>query len=246
MKIYLVRHGETTLNARGCYYGRTDVGLSGRGRRQAEELRNFFGQVPLDAVVTSPLKRAAETAEIILSGRGIAGALEQEPAGRESAGVANPAGEDSGRGTMAEGAGRESTTEAIKIYRDERLCEQDFGIFEGLTYRELTKRYPEQLDAWNRDYFGYRIPEGESFLDVRRRVELFFGDLKERAATAGRESALLLVAHKGTLGHFLAVSLGLPPEGYWNFVFEQGCYSRIDLEDGYAIIRKLNQSVRER
>lgn len=245
MKIYLVRHGETTLNARGCYYGRTDVGLSGRGRRQAEELRNFFGQVPLDAVVTSPLKRAAETAEIILSGRGIAGALEQEPAGRESAGVANPAGEDSGRGTVAEGAGRESTTEAIKIYRDERLCEQDFGIFEGLTYRELTKRYPEQLDAWNRDYFGYRIPEGESFLDVRRRVELFFGDLKERAATAGRESALLLVAHKGTLGHFLAVSLGLPPEGYWNFVFEQGCYSRIDLEDGYAIIRKLNQSARE-
>lgn len=218
MKIYLVRHGETTLNARGCYYGRTDVGLSGRGRRQAEELRNFFGQVPLDAVVTSPLKRAAETAEIILSGRG----------------------------TVAEGAGRESTTEAIKIYRDERLCEQDFGIFEGLTYRELTKRYPEQLDAWNRDYFGYRIPEGESFLDVRRRVELFFGDLKERAATAGRESALLLVAHKGTLGHFLAVSLGLPPEGYWNFVFEQGCYSRIDLEDGYAIIRKLNQSARER
>lgn len=217
MKIYLVRHGETTLNARGCYYGRTDVCLSGRGRRQAEELRNFFGQVPLDAVVTSPLKRAAETAEIILSGRG----------------------------TVAEGAGRESTTEAIKIYRDERLCEQDFGIFEGLTYRELTKRYPEQLDAWNRDYFGYRIPEGESFLDVRRRVELFFGDLKERAATAGRESALLLVAHKGTLGHFLAVSLGLPPEGYWNFVFEQGCYSRIDLEDGYAIIRKLNQSARE-
>lgn len=217
MKIYLVRHGETTLNARGCYYGRTDVCLSGRGRRQAEELRNFFGQVPLDAVVTSPLKRAAETAEIILSGRG----------------------------TVAEGAGRESTTEAIKIYRDERLCEQDFGIFEGLTYRELTKRYPEQLDAWNRDYFGYRIPEGESFLDVRRRVELFFGDLKERAATAGWESALLLVAHKGTLGHFLAVSLGLPPEGYWNFVFEQGCYSRIDLEDGYAIIRKLNQSARE-
>lgn len=218
MKIYLVRHGETTLNARGCYYGRTDVCLSGRGRRQAEELRNFFGQIPLDAVVTSPLKRAVETAEIILSGRG----------------------------TMAEGAERDSTTEAIKIYRDERLCEQDFGIFEGLTYRELTKRYPEQLDAWNRDYFGYRIPEGESFLDVRRRVELFFGDLKERAATAGRESALLLVAHKGTLGHFLAVSLGLPPEGYWNFVFEQGCYSRIDLEDGYAIIRKLNQSARER
>ena len=209
MRIYLVRHGETVLNQKGCYYGRTEAALSSRGREQAKKLGTFFKNVPLLRIVASPRLRAAETADII----------------------------------MAEYTNERR--EELQIEREERLTEQDFGIFEGLTYRELTKRYPEQLDAWNRDYFGYRIPEGESFLDVRRRVELFFGDLKERAATAGRESALLLVAHKGTLGHFLAVSLGLPPEGYWNFVFEQGCYSRIDLEDGYAIIRKLNQSARE-
>jgi hypothetical protein len=32
----------------------------------------------------------------------------------------------------------------------------------------------------------------------------------------------------------------MPLSGYWNFVFTQGTYSRIDLEDGYAIIRSLN------
>ena len=67
--------------------------------------------------------------------------------------------------------------------------------------------------------------------------------MKKKSEKEDREFSVLLVAHKGTLGHLLAVSLGLPPEGYWNFVFEQGCYSRLDLEDGYAIIRCLNQSV---
>ncbi|MFR3345810.1 MAG: histidine phosphatase family protein [Anaerobutyricum sp.] len=45
---------------------------------------------------------------------------------------------------------------------------------------------------------------------------------------------MLIVAHKGTLGHLLAAMLKLPLDGYWNFVFEQGCYSVVDLEDGYV------------
>ena len=31
MKLYLVRHGETALNEKGCYYGKTDAVLSVRG-----------------------------------------------------------------------------------------------------------------------------------------------------------------------------------------------------------------------
>ncbi len=203
MRIYLVRHGETELNRKGCYYGQTDIPLSACGRQQAGKLGRFFRDIPLQSSVISPLIRAAETAEII----------------------------------MAE------YTNEIKIYRDDRLAEQNFGIFEGQTYQELTKKYPQEWADWNRDFSGYRIPGGESFLDVRKRTESFFFDLKKMSEKEDREFSVLLVAHKGTLGHLLAVSLGLPPEGYWNFVFEQGCYSRLDLEDGYAIIRCLNQSV---
>lgn len=203
MRIYLVRHGETDLNRRGCYYGRTDAPLSPEGREQARMLGQFFREISFSAVVTSPLCRAVETAEIILG------------------------------------------EQMIELCRDERLCEQDFGIFEGYTYSELMNRYPDEMRAWNQDFSGYRIPGGESFLDVRRRTEQFLSEIKRRAGESRRETAVLLVAHKGTLGHFLAACLGLPPEGYWNFVFDQGCYSRVDLEDGYAIIRKLNQSVED-
>ena len=179
MRIYLVRHGETELNRKGCYYGQTDIPLSACGRQQAGKLGRFFRDIPLQSSVISPLIRAAETAEII----------------------------------MAE------YTKEIKIYRDDRLAEQNFGIFEGQTYQELTKKYPQEWADWNRDFSGYRIPGGESFLDVRKRTESFFFDLKKMSEKEDREFSVLLVAHKGTLGHLLAVSLGLPPEGYWNFVF---------------------------
>lgn len=207
MRIYLVRHGETVFNKRGCYYGRTDAALSLRGREQAEHLGKYFRHIPLKYVLTSPSRRAAETAAII----------------------------------MAERRKEKEKGQNIEIQEEERLFEQNFGIFEGYTYPELLKKYPDAFANWNQDYYHYRIPGGESFLDVRKRTESFFDDLKKQAEKADREDAVLLVAHKGTLGHLLAVSVGLPPEGFWNFAIEQGCYSRIDLEDGYAIIRCLNK-----
>lgn len=222
MRIYLVRHGETVLNQKGCYYGRTEAALSESGREQARKLGAFFQDIPLRRIVSSPRLRAMETADIIMA---------QHMKKTEDI-----------KKTENEKKIKE-TAPKLQIEKDERLSEQDFGIFEGYTYQELTKKYPEEWRQWNRDFSGYRIPEGESFLDVRKRTEDFFQEWKQFSGTADREDAILLVAHKGTLGHLLAVSLGLPPEGYWNFVFEQGCYSRVDLEDGYAIIRCLNQHI---
>lgn len=120
---------------------------------------------------------------------------------------------------------------------EDRLMEQDFGIFEGRTYKEICKEYPAEMAAWNADFAHYRIPGGESFSQVRERVEEWVGTIERT------EGNMLVVAHKGTLGHMLAALLGLPLEGYWNFVFDQGCFSLVDLEDGYAILRKLNQSI---
>lgn len=196
MRIYLIRHGETALNEKGCYYGKTDAILSEKGILQAEYLRDIFKGISFDYVVASPLVRAYNTAQIVLGER------EQE------------------------------------IFGDRRLMEQDFGIFEGMTYEELKISYPEELAHWNAEFSTYRIPEGEGFMDVRGRVEAFLKDIP--SGEDSKKETMLIVAHKGTLGHLLAAMLKLPLEGYWNFVFEQGCYNVVDLEDGYAIIRKLN------
>lgn len=63
--LYLVRHGETELNKKGVYYGWTDCGLSPQGVKQAESLADILEDISFDAVISSPLKRALETAAIV-------------------------------------------------------------------------------------------------------------------------------------------------------------------------------------
>lgn len=64
-KVYLVRHGETDYNKMGCYYGWTDCSLAQEGIKQSQALRKSFENIQYDVMLSSDLKRAAETANII-------------------------------------------------------------------------------------------------------------------------------------------------------------------------------------
>lgn len=69
LTVYLLRHGETAMNADGNRYcGRSDVPLNARGVEQAEALANQLQHLHWDAVYASPLERAWHTAEIASAG----------------------------------------------------------------------------------------------------------------------------------------------------------------------------------
>ena len=59
--LVLVRHGRTDVNARGLLLGRLDPPLDELGRLQAEQL--VMAMERPDRVISSPLRRAQETAE---------------------------------------------------------------------------------------------------------------------------------------------------------------------------------------
>ena len=65
LEIILVRHGETDSNIRGTYCGWTDAQLNEKGRAQAERAAEMLKAEKLDAIYSSPLKRAFGTASII-------------------------------------------------------------------------------------------------------------------------------------------------------------------------------------
>ena len=67
--LLVVRHGESEWNAVGRWQGRADPPLTMEGRRQAAAAARSLGS--FDAVVSSPLQRAAETATIIAEHLGI-------------------------------------------------------------------------------------------------------------------------------------------------------------------------------
>jgi probable phosphoglycerate mutase len=61
--ILLVRHGRTATNAAGLFLGRADPELDEVGRAQAHAIGEALG--PVDRVISSPLRRAMETARCI-------------------------------------------------------------------------------------------------------------------------------------------------------------------------------------
>ncbi|MGO4435787.1 histidine phosphatase family protein, partial [Paenarthrobacter sp. RAF9] len=65
--VILVRHGRTTANATGLLAGRAaGVSLDQTGREQAALTGDRLATVPLVGVVSSPLERCRQTAQLIL------------------------------------------------------------------------------------------------------------------------------------------------------------------------------------
>ncbi|BCW50579.1 histidine phosphatase family protein [Arthrobacter sp. StoSoilB13] len=67
----LVRHGQTDWNAERRLQGATDIPLNDVGREQAREAVATLSNYQWDAIVSSPLSRAAETADLIAEGLGL-------------------------------------------------------------------------------------------------------------------------------------------------------------------------------
>jgi probable phosphoglycerate mutase len=71
MPIALIRHGQTDWNRALRIQGATDVPLNDTGREQARGIVERLDASRWDAVVSSPLSRARETAQILAEGLGI-------------------------------------------------------------------------------------------------------------------------------------------------------------------------------
>jgi broad specificity phosphatase PhoE len=68
--LYLVRHGQTDANVAARFAGWSDDHLNELGRRQCAQLVERLEADAVEAVYTSPVRRAVETAEILATGLG--------------------------------------------------------------------------------------------------------------------------------------------------------------------------------
>ena len=69
MILYVVRHGETEKNKYGLIQGQTECDLSKNGIEKAKELIPIVRNLKIDVVISSPWKRAYDTASIITEGK---------------------------------------------------------------------------------------------------------------------------------------------------------------------------------
>jgi broad specificity phosphatase PhoE len=63
MKLHIIRHGETIWHAENKYAGHTDIGLTKYGHTQAKTLATWAIEINPDAIYSSDLTRAIDTAK---------------------------------------------------------------------------------------------------------------------------------------------------------------------------------------
>lgn len=85
------------------------------------------------------------------------------------------------------------------------LNELEAGIFDGLTYKEVQEKYPEEYELRYQDKFKYRSPRGESYNDLKVRLEPVIMELE-------RQRNILVVCHQAVLRVLLAYFLDHPSD----------------------------------
>lgn len=135
------------------------------------------------------------------------------------------------------------TAEAIAAYHkvdiqsEPRLRESNFGVFEGLRYKDvITEEHKAMSDAW------FANPEnpptgGEKLSEVALRVRKAANEIITKYDNNKR---VLLVGHDGSLRLLLCLLLEMPISQYWRFNMDQCSLTRLNVYPGGGILVRLN------
>jgi alpha-ribazole phosphatase len=117
----------------------------------------------------------------------------------------------------------------------EGLMELDFGLWEGLDYKSCMELFPEEFRRWSEDYRNEAPPEGEIYTDFFRRIRDIWSSQLSRS-----EGTVLIVAHKGVLQLLTSIMLKGDDSLFWNFNFQLGRYSILEIEGNHGTLTRLN------
>lgn len=122
---------------------------------------------------------------------------------------------------------------------DDRLCEIDFGAFEGLTYVEISTRYPEKYEEWMAQPTDMGFPDGESFATMSTRV----GDALDQIRRIHAGETVVTVSHGGVNRVALAQALDLDPRHIFRLAQSYACVNVIDYFGDEPVVHVMNASV---
>lgn len=114
--------------------------------------------------------------------------------------------------------------------------EMDFGAWEGLRYEEAARLYPNEWKQSMDDWKNTSPVMGESYMNFYDRVCQGVNKIMEHYP--GKKVAL--ITHGGCMRVIVSFLLGLNQGGFWNFYFEHGKYSLLEIEEDHCTVKKIN------
>lgn len=122
----------------------------------------------------------------------------------------------------------------IEIVND--FIEMNFGLFEGLSYKQIEEKYPEIFEKWQMNTSIFTFPEGENTKEFFDRVQKKYKEI----IMNNKVDKILIVAHSGVLRCILSSEISERNDHYWKYKIENCKISIIEYSDGYQMLNALN------
>lgn len=128
------------------------------------------------------------------------------------------------------------------IFKGERLItmaglkELNFGVLEGLRYREIIKKYPEAYTCWLKNPFKNAIPKAESLNSFKERVMRTMQTIVRR--NSGKNIAI--VCHGGVISIFMAALL--QSDDFWRHIPTAASITIVEYKNNVPTIKLFNCS----
>jgi len=139
------------------------------------------------------------------------------------------------------------TAEAILVHHQDitpvvtpALREMNFGRWEHKSFSEIKKNEGALLKKWFADFQHFKVPEGESVLELYTRVVAAYEEMIAGADTES-DTHFLVVAHGGVIQCLLSYLCFGDVSGYWRFRIDNCKVNYIEYAMGMPVVQGINQ-----
>lgn len=122
----------------------------------------------------------------------------------------------------------ESISEVVRrpIIIDPNLNEMRFGIFEGMTFEEIARKYPDMWEQREKNKLKYTAHKGDSLIGFRNRVMKSI----HRILYQFPKGDIIIVSHGGTNRAIMCALLGLNMKKFHLIRQDNTCINILDVE----------------
>ncbi len=124
---------------------------------------------------------------------------------------------------------------SLKVKKDKRLNEIDFGAWEGLTFEQIRKKYPKLAEKYLFLPLDTRAPYGESFTSFKNRINRALKEI-----LAGARGTIVIVGHGGVNRVIFCSLLKIPFFFFFQIKQEAGAINVIEIHKGVNVTSLVN------
>ncbi len=124
-----------------------------------------------------------------------------------------------------------------QIIQVKELQEVNFGVMEGLTYRQIIKKYPQSYKKWIKNPYSYCMPQAESLNVFRKRVKKAIAQIIK----SNRGKTIAVVCHGGAISMFITSIL--KNKEFWGYIPGPTSFSIVEYKNNKPDIKLFNSAI---